>query len=136
MAAESHMCTQMLVMPRCLPFVLGGPFPPHQPGLWASLKAQEARDPRLNYSVSLTLTTQNWHRVRAQFPSYCPHLIFNFYFLFCLFRATLAACGGSQARGHIGAVAVGLHHSHSKCQIGAASATYTTAHRNARSLTH
>ena len=34
--------------------------------------------------------------------------------LFCLFRATPAAYGGSQARGPIGAVAAGLRHSHSK----------------------
>ena len=33
--------------------------------------------------------------------------------LFCLFRATPMAYGGSQARGLIGAVAIGLHHSHS-----------------------
>ena len=32
-------------------------------------------------------------------------------FVFCLFR--FAAYGGSQARGPIGAVAAGLHHSHS-----------------------
>ena len=32
---------------------------------------------------------------------------------FCIFRATLAAHGGSQARGPIGAVAAGLRHSHS-----------------------
>ena len=31
----------------------------------------------------------------------------------CLFRAAPAARGGSQARGRIGAVAAGLHHSHS-----------------------
>ena len=43
------------------------------------------------------------------------------YFSFCLFRAARAACGSSQARGQIGAVA---------------SATYTAAHGNARSLTH
>ena len=39
-------------------------------------------------------------------------------FFVCLFlpflRATLEAYGGSQARGLIGAVAAGLHHSHSK----------------------
>ena len=36
------------------------------------------------------------------------------FFLFLLFRATPAAAyGGSQARGRIGATAVGLHHSHS-----------------------
>ena len=33
--------------------------------------------------------------------------------VFCLFKATPAAYGGSQARGPIGAVATGLHHSHS-----------------------
>ena len=33
--------------------------------------------------------------------------------LFCLFRATSMACGGSQARGLIRAAAAGLHHSHS-----------------------
>ena len=32
---------------------------------------------------------------------------------FCLSRAALKAYGGSQARGLIGAVAAGLHHSHS-----------------------
>ena len=42
------------------------------------------------------------------------------FFFFLLFRATLAAYGGSQARD----------------QIRAASASYTTAHGNDRSLTH
>ena len=40
--------------------------------------------------------------------------------LFCLFRAQPVACGGSQARGQMGAVAAGLPHTHS----------------NATSLTH
>ena len=35
------------------------------------------------------------------------------FFVFCLFRATPKAYGGPQARGLIGAVAAGLHHSHS-----------------------
>ena len=39
-------------------------------------------------------------------------LFFNFY-VFCLFRATPAACWGSQARGWIGAVATGRCQSHS-----------------------
>ena len=38
---------------------------------------------------------------------------FFFFWPFCLFRATPAVYGGSQARGPIGAVAAGLHHSHS-----------------------
>ena len=36
-----------------------------------------------------------------------------FVVVFCLFRAAPSAYGGSQARGPIGAVAIGLHHSHS-----------------------
>ena len=40
--------------------------------------------------------------------------IYLFIHLFILlFRAVLMACGGSQARGPIGAAATGLHHSHS-----------------------
>ena len=35
------------------------------------------------------------------------------FFFFLSFRATPAAYGGSQSRGLIGAVAAGLHHSHS-----------------------
>ena len=37
-----------------------------------------------------------------------------FIFVFCLFRAALAAYGGSQAKGPIRAPAASLHHSHSK----------------------
>ena len=36
-----------------------------------------------------------------------------FFFFFGLFRAPPVAYGGSQGRGQIGAVAIGLHHSHS-----------------------
>ena len=35
-----------------------------------------------------------------------------FFFFFCLYRAAPLAYGGSQARGWIGAIASGLHHSH------------------------
>ena len=35
------------------------------------------------------------------------------FFFFCPFRDARAAYGSSQARGRIGAVAAGLHHSHS-----------------------
>ena len=46
-------------------------------------------------------------------PLHSP-FYFIFYFLFFLpfSRAAPAACGDSQARGRIGAVAAGLHHSH------------------------
>ena len=55
--------------------------------------------------------------------------VYLFIYLFwsvCLFRAAPVSYGGSQARGPIRAVATGLR---------AASATYTTAHGNAGSLT-
>ena len=43
--------------------------------------------------------------------------IFNFYFVFCLFRAAPAAYGGSQARSLFGAVAAGLPHSYSNTRF-------------------
>ena len=42
-----------------------------------------------------------------------PQTLNNFFFLFAIFWAVPAAYGGCQARGRIGAVAAGLHHSHS-----------------------
>ena len=36
-----------------------------------------------------------------------------FFLVFCFFRATPTACGGSQVRGLIRVVATGLYHSHS-----------------------
>ena len=45
---------------------------------------------------------------------------FGFFFVclfaFCLFRAVPTEYGGSQARGPIGVVAAGLHHSHSNAR--------------------
>ena len=52
------------------------------------------------------------------------------------FRAALAAYGGSQARGPIGAVAAGLRHNDSHSQIRVVSATSTAAHSKAASTTH
>ena len=42
-----------------------------------------------------------------------PLLLLLFFFFFCLLRAAPMACGGSQDRGQVGAVATGLYHSHS-----------------------
>ena len=56
-----------------------------------------------------------------------------FYFIFLLFRAALAAYGGSQARGRIGAVAAGLYHSHIRFKPRLPSTP--AAHGNAGSLT-
>ena len=44
------------------------------------------------------------------------YLLFVCFFLFCLFRATPATYGGSQARGLIGATDASLHHSHSNAR--------------------
>ena len=55
------------------------------------------------------------------------------FFFWSFSRAAPMAYGGSQARGLIGALAAGLGQSPSNA---AASATYTTAHGNTRSLTH
>ena len=63
-------------------------------------------------------------------------------FFLCLFRAMPVAYGVSQARGPIGAAAAGLHYSSQPQpqpqprRIRDTSATYTTAHGNAKSLTH
>ena len=40
-------------------------------------------------------------------------ILFILFYFFAFSRAVPAAYGGSQARGRIGAVAAGLHHSHS-----------------------
>ena len=60
---------------------------------------------------------------------------FLIYLFIYLFRAALVAYGNSQARDWIGAIAAGLHHSHSHSngQIWAASVTNTTAYGNPRS---
>ena len=55
-------------------------------------------------------------------------------FLFLSFRPTPVACGGFQARGQIGAVATGLHHSHSNAR-SQSHLQPTTADGNATSLT-
>ena len=64
---------------------------------------------------------------------------FSFFLFFCLFAfsgAAPMACGGSQARGPIGAVAAKPKPEPQQCRILAASATYNTAHGNTRSSTH
>ena len=70
-------------------------------------------------------------------PFFCLYIFFIFKFLFfCLFRAAPVTHGGSQARGPIRPVASSLLPGPQQCGIQAESATYTTAHINAGSLTH
>ena len=52
-------------------------------------------------------------RYRLYHPECFQSFLLFFFFFFCLFRATPVTYGGSQARGLIGAVAGGLHQSHS-----------------------
>ena len=44
--------------------------------------------------------------------------IYTYIYIFCLFRATPVAYGGSQAEALIGAVAASLHHSHGNSNGG------------------
>ena len=98
-------------------------------------------------SMGTTLQTTDSFKVKAErrilallpIPRACPlgiglsqenasHRIANFHpqrrgFFFvclfvCLFGAAPVAYGGSQARGLVGAVAAGLHHSHSNARLG------------------
>ena len=67
------------------------------------------------------------------------NILFHFFFFFFFFafsRAAHVAYGDSQARGLIGAVAARPTPEPQQLGIRAVSATYTTAHGNARSLTH
>ena len=57
-------------------------------------------------------------------------------FFFFFFRVVPVACGSSQARSQIVAVATGLHPQPQKHQIRDASVTCTTAHDNAGSVIH
>ena len=60
----------------------------------------------------------------------------QFFLFFCLFRATPAAYGDSQAGGRVGAVAAGLYHSHSNAGSDPPlHPTPHTAHGKAGSLT-
>ena len=82
----------------------------------------------------------------SSFPFPRPHYLreglltkiyLQLFFSFCIFRGTPAAFGSSQARGRIGVVAPPMPTAQpQQCGIQATSATYTTAHDNARYLIH
>ena len=57
--------------------------------------------------------TQELGQIRKSYHIHFYFLIFNFIYLFFLFRAAPLAYGSSQARGQIGATISSLHHSHS-----------------------
>ena len=70
------------------------------------------------YILFLTLSSIMWldilpSTIHQDLIAY-PQILFIWFFYFFVFsRAAPMACGGSQARGPIRAVAAGLHHSHS-----------------------
>ena len=84
----------------------------------------------------LSITQIIYNILIAEENTQCFPFFFFFLFVCLFFRAAPAAYGGSQARGQIGVIAAGLHHSHSNARIQATSATYTTDNGNTRSLTH
>ena len=65
----------------------------------------------------ILLETAPWNSISNCSIKYLPTTYFFLsFFFFCLFRATRAAYGASQARGWIGAISAGLHHSHSNAR--------------------
>ena len=54
--------------------------------------------------------------VQELITSYRSRAPLEFFFVFCPFKGHTEAYGGSQAGGPIGAVATGLHHSHSNAR--------------------
>ena len=56
------------------------------------------------------------HRNTYKYPIYIFKKKHTFILFFLLFRATPEAYGGSQDKGLTGAVAAGLHHSHSNAR--------------------
>jgi len=75
-------------------------------------------DLRHNCSNARSLTNRARPGIKPMPPQQLKPLQLDFFFFFFFFffvfsRAALAAYGGSHARGLIGAIASGLHHSHS-----------------------
>ena len=95
-----------------------------------------------NNTISTKLSTlyiklNSWetHRILHKTTSFQKQhffFIFFYFYFFCIFRAPPLACGASQARGPIRAIAAGLHHNHSNAR---SETHYTTTHGNAGSLT-
>ena len=80
-----------------------------QPFLVAALVSESCLDPMPWTGLHKCLESQC---LQGQAPSFS----FFFFFLFFIFRATPGACGSSQARSLIRAIAAGLHHSHSNAK--------------------
>ena len=83
----------------------------------------------------LELICQLWLKSAWRAEKLWVCLCFYIFYFILLFRAPLAAYGNSQARGPVRDVAASLCQPQ-QYQIPAVSATYTTAHGNAGSLTY
>ena len=68
----------------------------------------------MKYGINLGISENILHRSNHLQKFFFLKILFIY---LCLFRAILMAHGGSQARGQIGAVAAGLHHSHSNTRF-------------------
>ena len=68
------------------------------------------------FIVIIKSNFSKWNKIKLKiiwFKMKTKNILLFFFFFFFFFRAAPMACGGSQARGWIKAVAAGLHHSHS-----------------------
>ena len=84
--------------------------------------------------VTLTAGISKWMSGKRSFSTLFVVFYLSFFLSFFFGGgAAPTAYEGSQARGRISTAAAGLHQPR---QIGALSVTYTTAHSNARPLTH
>ena len=119
---KEKVCLQVFCRGRCLealPEQAQGTVSEQQPPLllsvlktpvWATTSLSlwsPGREEQLNYVCCSQITCFGFLRV-----------VFVFWFLFCLFRAALAACGGSQARGRLRAVSTGHSHARSEPHLG------------------
>ena len=123
-------------LPPSVSFLLSHP----SPSLTRMLKLYPLSKFPLHNNVLLTMVTMWYIRFHNLFTmhnwNFVSFVRSFFFFLFAISWAAPPAYGGSQARGWIGAVAAGLRQSHSNSGSKPASATHTTAHGNAGSLTH
>ena len=70
----------------------------------------------LDKHLNIYINSSTWDKDTQNALLYAIFISCQPPFFFCLFRAASEAYGGSEARDQIGAVATGLHHSHSNAR--------------------
>ena len=100
-------CSNLLLMDHLAPFF--------RRGNWAAEMTQISQSHKVEYwwNQDLNLWKLNLEPIFFFLSLFAFCFLGLFVCLFCFFRATPEAYGGSQARGWIGTVASGRHHSHS-----------------------